>query len=301
MDRRKGEMKPLLSGRAWTDRCFVSSLDQTEEAVLLMTIQQRPRWWLVIGSWKHTGQRFSKEMGEGQGRRRLDTDLCQVWCRLGWRRQRAPDWASVHRAFRTVWACPRGSGCRCHDRQSNPRGTTLEVQGYDYLQQHGLDLSQYLLKIQLQGFWFRTWATSYGVGLWNFFGSSWHILFLTVCLLLLMFLFIFAQEAIWKPLSEVKPHPWAFFWCFKNPTDNLQICKILQDIWSCDGDPKMKCEKMRHDITAGKMGVLENVKFVTWQESSLFIERYEYECERLPLFCIIGNPLERKPKHNDCW
>lgn len=78
------------------------------------------------------------------------TDLCQAWCQQGWQRQQAPNWASAHGAFQAVWSCPRGSGCRYHDQQSNPLGKTPVVQGYDYLRQRDLDLAQYLLKIQLQ-------------------------------------------------------------------------------------------------------------------------------------------------------
>lgn len=80
------------------------------------------------------------------------TDLCQAWCQQGWQRQQAPNWASAHGIFQAVWSCPRGSGCRCHDRQSNPPGKTPVVQGFDYLRQRDLDLAQYLLKIQLQSY-----------------------------------------------------------------------------------------------------------------------------------------------------
>lgn len=109
------------------------------------------------GSSDHTGQKGSYgrkglvkafEMGEDMEGYVYLTDLCQVSWQLGWRRQQAPDWASAHRAFRAAWSCPHGSGCRCHDRQSNPQGMTPEVRGYGYLQQHDHDLAQYLLKIQ---------------------------------------------------------------------------------------------------------------------------------------------------------
>lgn len=171
-------------GKIKYSRCILVIFERTdmfwtcifERHIVLwhMTIQQQLWTWL----WKilktHTGEkvggkregRFSKGFWDGQGYLYL-TDLCQVWWQLCWRRQQAPDWASAHRAFRTAWSCPHGSGCRCHDRQSNPRGKTPVVQGYGYLKHHGHDLAQYLLEIQLmwwQGLWFRQPGQSFMMG-----------------------------------------------------------------------------------------------------------------------------------------
>lgn len=141
--RKRTEVKQLLSGHADMGWYY---------AFILMTIQQQLSCRFKKGSVNHAGQRFSKgsEMGDDINEYVCLTDLCLVWCQLGWRRQEAPDWVSVHRAFRAAWSCPRGSDCRCHDRQNNPLGKTLEVQGYDYLRLHDHALARNLLKIQLQ-------------------------------------------------------------------------------------------------------------------------------------------------------
>ena len=155
-DRMRNEIKQLLSGHAEKDRCFMFlffSVNQMEVS-LVFTWPSSNRYHAdsrkVPQTTQERGLVKTLEMGENMDEYVCLTDLCRVWCQLGWQRQQVPDWASAHRAFRTAWSCPHGSGCRCHDQQSNLRGTTHAAQGYDYLQQHDHDLAQYLLKIQLK-------------------------------------------------------------------------------------------------------------------------------------------------------